>query len=422
MPESRRMHFLDNLRAFVVLLVVALHGFLTYMAYAPSWYVVDSENSVFFTLLVLLMEVPLMPIMFFIAGYFALPSLRKRAGSAFLRAKLVRLGIPWFVGVLVLAPLIGYLKYISRDVPMGLIEFWRTDFWGERYGQSTYWFLGVLLFMFLVLSLVYSLSSHLRTVKQRVSIPSWKTFVSFAAVTLAGFLLLNLWFSIDEWMTVYYLISFQPVRLPLYIGYFVLGLYAYQHAWFTADGYQPRAGPWGLGCILSGLAYLGFRVWSLTSDEPVLLVEVGTGILFNALCLASLIAGVAVFQRKVNGAGFFWKSQAANSYGIYYLHPLVLDPLAYDLLKVSLPAFLKAILLVLPAIVLSWGLSALVLRKVCILPEILSKVVYEKFLRRRLGERRYATTEALYQRSLKIYDLKLGPHHQGHPRDVKSRS
>ena len=373
MPESSRMYFLDNLRAFVVLLVVALHGFLPYMAYVPDWYVVDSENSVFFTLLVLLIEVPLMPIMFFIAGYFALPSLRKRVGSDFLRAKLVRLGIPWAVGVLFLAPLIGYMKYVSRDVPMGLMEFWRTEFWGESYGQSSYWFLGVLLFMFLVLSLVYSLSSRLRNAKQRVSIPSWKMFVSFAAVTLAGFLLLNLLFSMDQWMTVYYLVSFQPVRLPLYIGYFVLGLYAYQHAWFTADGYQPRAGAWGLGCILSGLAYLGFRVWSLSSDEPVLLAEVGTGILFNAFCLASLITGVAVFQRKVNGTGFFWKSQAANSYGIYYLHPLVLEPLAYALLKVSLPAFLKAVLLVLPAIVLSWGLSALVLRKVCILPRYCQK-------------------------------------------------
>jgi hypothetical protein len=358
------MRFLDNLRAFVILLIIALHGFITYMAYAPDWYVVDRNNSIVFTLLVLLLDGPLMPIMFFIAGYFALPSLRKRGSSIFLRDKLIRLGIPWAIGVLFLAPPIAYMNYLSRNVPMGLLEFWRTDFWDERYEQSVYWFLGILLFMFLVLSLVFSLSGRLRAATPRVSTPSWKMFVSFGAVTSATFLLLNLWVSMDEWITVYYLFVFQPVRLPLYISYFVLGLYAYQRAWFTAEGYRPRPGPWGLGCILSGLAYLGFRAWSLISAEPVLVAEAGTGILFNVFCLASLIAAVAVFQQKVNGAGFFWKSQAANSYGIYYVHPLVLYPLAYALLGVSLPVFLKAILLVLLAIVLSWGLSVFVLKKV----------------------------------------------------------
>ncbi len=117
MPESSRIHFLDNLRAFVVLLVIALHGLITYMAYAPDWYVVNREDSKFFTLLVLLMDVPIMPIMFFIAGYFALPSLRKRGSSAFVIDKLLRIGLPFAVGVLFLAPPIGYMYYISRMFP-----------------------------------------------------------------------------------------------------------------------------------------------------------------------------------------------------------------------------------------------------------------------------------------------------------------
>ena len=83
MPTSNRMVFLDNLRAFVVVLVIVLHGSMSYMAYAPSWwYVLDPQNSLLFTMLVLVVDVPIMPIMFFIAGYFALPSLQKRGASA----------------------------------------------------------------------------------------------------------------------------------------------------------------------------------------------------------------------------------------------------------------------------------------------------------------------------------------------------
>jgi peptidoglycan/LPS O-acetylase OafA/YrhL len=51
MNQTNRIYFLDNLRAFVIVLVVVLHGSMTYMAYAPPWwYVLDSQNSLFLVL------------------------------------------------------------------------------------------------------------------------------------------------------------------------------------------------------------------------------------------------------------------------------------------------------------------------------------------------------------------------------------
>jgi len=38
MNQSNRIYFLDNLRAFVIVLVVVLHGSMTYMAYASPWW------------------------------------------------------------------------------------------------------------------------------------------------------------------------------------------------------------------------------------------------------------------------------------------------------------------------------------------------------------------------------------------------
>jgi hypothetical protein len=82
------------------------------MAYAPTWwYVLDPNNSPIFTQLVLLLDVPIMPILFFLAGYFALRSLQKRGTWLFLEDKLVRISIPWIFGALFLAPLITYMIY-----------------------------------------------------------------------------------------------------------------------------------------------------------------------------------------------------------------------------------------------------------------------------------------------------------------------
>ena len=123
MNQPSRFYFLDNLRALVIVLVVVLHGSMTYMAYAPPWwYVLDSQNSLFFTILVLLVDVPIMLIMFFISGYFALPSLAKRGSTKFVKDKFIRVGAPWLAGALLLAPPTSYMIYYSRAVPMSFLQ------------------------------------------------------------------------------------------------------------------------------------------------------------------------------------------------------------------------------------------------------------------------------------------------------------
>ena len=363
MPTSNRMVFLDNLRAFVVVLVIVLHGSMSYMAYAPSWwYVLDPQNSLLFTMLVLVVDVPIMPIMFFIAGYFALPSLQKRGAMAFVKEKLTRVGLPWIFGALFLAPLTAYMIYFSRHVPMGYLQFWATDFWGKLYQQSVYWFLGILFALFVVLALVYARSRRLQDSTPQSAMPSRRLFVIFPALTAAGFLLLGLFFPPDTWSHVY-LFVFQPLRISYYIGYFVLGLYAQRHGWFRPDGYNPTVWTWVWTCVLSGVAYLGIRMAAPSSPQAPIMIQTLTALLFSVFCMAALFAGVAVFHEKVDGAGRVWKSLAANSYGMYYIHPLILYPLAYVFVAFSLPLFLKALLVISLAVLLSWAVSAFVLKR-----------------------------------------------------------
>ncbi len=364
MTTSNRMHFLDNLRVFVVLLVVVLHGSMTYMAFAPTWwYVLDPNNSESFTQLVLLLDVPIMPMLFFLSGYFAVPSLQKRGVKGFLKEKFIRIGIPWIFGALFLAPLVTYMIYFSRHVPMSFWQFWATDFWGPLYQQSVYWFLGILMALFVGLSLAYTESERLRASAQQIVIPTRRTLIVFAATVIAVSLSINLFVSIDNWSHIY-LFVFQPVRVPLYIGYFILGLYAERHGWFMPDGFNPELGPWAATCLLSGLGYLACRWTPGMSGLPLVVI---TNILFNVFCLSSLITGVMFFKQKVNSATGVWAILAANSYGIYYLHPLVLFPLAYLFSGVSLPLFVKALTLIVMTTLLVWAVSALLLKRLPVL-------------------------------------------------------
>lgn len=360
--QNVRHRALDNLRVLIIFLVVLLHASLSYMTYAPEWwYVLDPGRSLFFTGLVLLIDVPIMLIMFFLAGYFTYSSLAKRGARVFLRDKLVRIGIPWVFGSLVLAPPTAYMIYFSRKIPISLWTFWGTDFWGKAFQQSVYWYLGVLLLFFALTALVFATNRKFAGWDQTVTRPSWRLFVGFILGMTATSLLLNLTHPLDQWSHIYVLV-FQPARVPLYIGYFVLGIFAHQRGWFTDQGYSPTLARWLPLCLTSGLIYLGWRL-TLPPAVQTLLSKAITTLLFNLFCFTSLTASVALFRVHAGGETPFWRSQARNSYGIYYLHPLVLYPLALVFVPLPLSIYLKAAAITLLAYLASWGLSAAVLTR-----------------------------------------------------------
>lgn len=362
-----RLLFLDNLRSTAIAAVVVLHAAMVYMAYAPTWwYVVDPEQSLEFTALVLLLDVPIMPVLFFCAGFFALQSLRRRGPAAFARDKLVRLGLPWAFGALVLAPLVSYLAVVSRGIPTSFFDYWIHDFWGPWYQQSVYWYLGVLLALFLGLGLAYAVSGRLRALRDVVAAPSNRFFVLFlVAIAVPALVLAPLVpeYPLDSWRHAWVLV-YQPVRMPVYIGFFLLGIHARRGGWFTAGGYRPEPGPWGWGCLIVALAYLVVRFQMPDPATTPPAVVAASVVLFCAVALTAVMAGSAVFLRAGDGGGRAWTTLAANSYGIYYLHPLILFPLAWLLVGVALPSVLKLIGLVLATLLVSTAVSALVLRRV----------------------------------------------------------
>lgn len=358
MPEptvSARNHALDNLRAVVVFLVVALHGFITYMEFAPPWwYVLDSNRSILFTCMVLLIDVPIMQIMFFLAGYFVWPSLVKRGPTLFFRDKIRRIGIPWAFGVLILAPPTAYIIYYSRQVPMSLWTFWQTDFWGKAYQQSVYWYLGVLLALFAVTAILFSASRRFAAWPPGVRRPAWWQHALFILLLSAASTMIATRCELDLWSN-NYLFAYQPVRIPNYVGYFALGIFACRSGWFTDAGFQPRLRLWTPLWILSGLAYLMWRMGPQAATPDIGFKAIAI-LLFNLFCLTSLFAMIALFRQHIAGNGRFWRYLARNSYGTYYLHPLILYPLALVFVPWSLSIFLKAAIL----IMVSYGISLMV--------------------------------------------------------------
>jgi glucans biosynthesis protein C len=356
-----RLHFFDHLRAFIILLVILLHASMTYMAFPPEWwYVIEPENSLVFTALVLLVDVANMQILFFIAGFFAYPSIEKYGSSRFMRQKLLRLGLPWLFAVIFLAPLVTYLIPVTRGFAGSYLEFWTRDFWGPFYQQSVYWFLGILLLLFAVFAAFYHNEPSLQAIARRAQAPTVRLFAGFWAITTLWYLLANMIMPADTWLNAVRLFVFQPARLLLYVAYFILGIYADRRGWFRAGGYRPPLDAWVGAALLSAVAYLAVRWFWLDGSFANLAAQAA---LFNAMCLSVLMASTALFQHYVNKQDRIWSSFSRNTYGIYYLHPLILYPLAFVALSIPGSIYMEVALLTLATVLIAWAISALLLTR-----------------------------------------------------------
>jgi glucan biosynthesis protein C len=89
-----RLIFFDNLRYLMVLLVLVFHSGASYGSIVAFWPYHDPNPTEVVDLLLMILDVFMMSILFFISGYFALPSLQKKGGRRFLGDRFKRLGIP----------------------------------------------------------------------------------------------------------------------------------------------------------------------------------------------------------------------------------------------------------------------------------------------------------------------------------------
>ena len=362
---KRRLYYLDNLRAVAVLAVLVLHTSICYMVAAPQWwYVVDPDVSLFFTVVVLIVDVPIMSAMFLVAGYFAIPSTRRRGVGGFVREKLVRLGAPWVFGVVVLAPAVTYLSFVSRGIRMPDLQFWATEFWGPMYQQAVFWFLGVLLALFLLLAVALKVKPSLGERPPVARARPWRALLAVFLVAVVAAAAFSPFFGLDDWHSVGWVFMVQPARVFVYPAFFVLGIHAERQGWLAGDGWRPSARVWIPVAAVTGIAYLAFRVTGYSTTVPARVVG---GVLFAAFCVSGVVAAVAGFSRWGDSSTRTWRLLSDNSFGIYYVHPLVLYPGAWLLVSLPIPGAVKAVVLLAVTAALSLAISAGVLRRAPIL-------------------------------------------------------
>src|SRR5258708_27181272 len=163
---------LHNLRGFVILNVLAFHSFIAYIVSQPAsplpfdsppygWTanpIVDSHRWLGFDLICAFEFLCLMQLMFLLSGLFVWPSLRRKGAKTLLEDRLLRVGVPFVLGVSVLMPLAYYPVYRVTAVDPGWSAFWShwtaLPFWPG----GPMWFLWFLLALNIAAAGMYRLA------------------------------------------------------------------------------------------------------------------------------------------------------------------------------------------------------------------------------------------------------------------------
>jgi fucose 4-O-acetylase-like acetyltransferase len=355
---TRHLLYIDNIRIVLICLVIITHLAVTYGAFG-SWFYTEVEGfspeTALLTLIAALSQSFMMGFFFLIAAYFIPPSLGRKGPNRFVRDRLVRLGIPLLVWVLLIGPLLRYYVEIKIGGFSGSLADW------YRLGTAhiTIFGLGPLWFVLalLVFTLLYVLWRVLFTNEgSSVKVPFPSLFVIFCAGILIGAVtfLVRIFTPIgNSW-------EFFDIQVPFfvqYIAFFLIGLYAAKNNWFSHVPEQP-----GKTCAFLAL-FLAFCL-------PVVLVATGAlsgtldpllgGLHWQSLVYSLweqtfavfMVTGMLwLFSTRFDHEGPITSAAAGATYTVYIIHPVVIIPLTLSMLAImlsSVPKFLLAAIIAIP--------------------------------------------------------------------------
>ncbi|GAB3969339.1 acyltransferase [Spirosoma terrae] len=382
--DNTRAIWLDYLRSFITVLVVAHHAALAYPTFAhfdPAHYiystapVVDDNRWAALDFLIGFNDIYFMSLMFFVSGLFVYRGLVKKGAKAYIRDRFIRLGIPFLVAEIVLIPLAYWPSFYLATHSTNLLNFLDDYVYHQQWPVGPPWFIWLLLVFDGVIVLIFSVTPSFFTAfghwLGRLNRQPFRLgLISYGLVAI-NLVPVSLWVGQYTWIGDWGPFDFQLNRLFFYFLFFLLGsclgAVDWQGYFFKAQKFLGRDWTfWGAFCLIFYLLFvLVSRSGAIWVSEGLFTPVVGYllfDVAFVASCLFSISACLAFFKQKVNKPLQVWDNLSDNAYGIYIVHYGFVTWLQFALRSAALPVFLKFTLVFVLSLLISWLVSMLARR------------------------------------------------------------
>ena len=359
---AKRVLFFDQIKALMIALVIAVHVFLAFLG---DWLGVhiamsSSPHSLFVGVAVWVMSFSntfFMCMLFLLSGYFVPRSVHKKGVLRYLQDRLLRLGLPFMGGMLLINNVSVLLGRLSPASPLATLP-WRDM---PLNHVMVLWFLLVLFAFDLLYCAWVRLRGDRFAIDTSVPTPKLRSWL-ISAVVLA-FLEVLMVRQTDLWSVL--------VRSPL-DGLGVQGMHVFTYAFLFFLGCKASFHRW-LERLDAHLVVRWFR-FSVVLALSLLVLDVvlafngaistQAGKLSVLVSLLNPFIGWGVmaylllwFQRNENRCGQWLATAGVDSFGAYIIHPLVLVVVLEAIGFIGLNHWLIYLAATALGIVISFGLS-----------------------------------------------------------------
>ena len=365
-PKKRRYLFLDNIKVLFTILVIYWHTMVTYVE-AGWWYYKESNPSdplsyVFLLLLVSIggiFQSSLLGLFFLLGGYFTPNSYDRKGSYRFWKERLIRLGIPLVLYVVLINPLmiytlaqIGIAPWSANPVLQGtLLDYYYSVFlsWSDFVDFLAFsgpmWFLKVLL----ILTAFYTLWRQIgkldlikRRIPEELPIPRYHYLLLLTiGLGLLTFLI-----------RVFYPVDDRPLEIPIgqmiqYTMMFGVGVISVRYLWFEKMT-RKHVKLWlATIAVSAALIYLDFFL-VLGVDADLVVFSGGLNVhalLFaigdNVICMGVIFVLIKGFYARFNMQGNLLRNISTSAYHMYLVHPPILVALSIGIAALDLSPVAK---------------------------------------------------------------------------------
>ena len=366
-----RLYFIDNLRWLMIIFVVLMHVNVTYSMFGGWYYIektkLDMFQTIYFGMYGSFTQAYFMGFLFFIAGYFVPASYDRKGFGMFTKERLIRLGIPTLIYMLVIHPvtimILNHYQHWNMNISAEYLKYIRTfNFIGS---SGPLWFA----FALLIFSALYA-------IVRKVGCAGYQPAVKTGTLSSKQILAVALFISVFTFATRIIfpigtnILNMQLCFFPQYIVLFVLGL-----IFFRRNLLQTLPYHLGMNCFKYTLIFgtlFWFVIMILGRGEPktvdpfaghVSWQSVAYAFWESFFCVGVCLGLIVWFREKFNRQGRWSRFLSDNAFGVYVFHTPVLVFISMLFKEIAMYPFFKYLIVAIITIPLCFMVSHL-LRKI----------------------------------------------------------
>jgi surface polysaccharide O-acyltransferase-like enzyme len=364
MAATERTDFIDRLRVMLTVLVILHHAAITYGG-SGGWFYREvrdpaTASSLLLTMFCAVNQAFFMGMFFLLAGYFTPASLARKGSRAFVRDRVVRLGLPLLFFGFVLGPLTVALAGVPAG--RGVADAWLGLLAGGAFVIGPLWFAWALL-IFSLAFVGWRLVRPEPAPDPERALPSSMVWLPAAIAVGAAALALRQVVPVGQDM-----FGLQLGYFASYVFLFGLGAMAWRYRWLERVD-RRQAVQWGW-VTLATMPML-FVTAALTGALDGRPVNFNGGLGMPAVVYAfweplvawGLIAGLlVVFRNRFNRPSAHWQAWSGQAYGAFIVHAPIMVALAVASANWPLPPLVKLAVIGSAGVVASFIVAAMLLK------------------------------------------------------------